>query len=81
MTRLNIHEAKTHLSKYLAKLKKGQTIVLCRRNTPVAEIRLLEGTRSKPRPLGVGRGTMTIKPGFHEPLVEEELDAFDGRGA
>ena len=39
MIRLNIHEAKTHLSKYLAKLEKGETILLCRRNEPIAEIR------------------------------------------
>ena len=44
MIKLNIHEAKTHLSKYLAKLAKGETIVLCKRNTPIAEIRSLAQT-------------------------------------
>ena len=38
MIKLNIHEAKTHLSKYLAKLKAGDRILLCKRNQPVAEI-------------------------------------------
>jgi len=41
MIRLNIHEAKTHLSRYLARLRPGETIVLCRRNEPIAEIREL----------------------------------------
>jgi len=47
MIRLNIHEAKTHLSKYLAKLEKGETIVLCRRNQPIAEIRSISPKRKK----------------------------------
>jgi len=81
MIKLNIHEAKTHLSKYLARLKKGETIVLCRRNAPIAEIRPLPGTPDKPRPLGIGNGTATIKPGFFEPLPEDELAAFEGESA
>ena len=39
MIRLNIHEAKTHLSKHLRRVKKGETIILCERNVPIAEIR------------------------------------------
>ena len=41
MTRLNMHEAKTHLSRYLAELDEQEVIILCNRNVPVAEIRLL----------------------------------------
>ncbi len=37
MIRLNVHQAKTHLSKCLNQLSAGETIVLCKRNTPVAE--------------------------------------------
>ena len=36
MIRLNIHEAKTHLSRYLARLAEGELILLCKRNVPVA---------------------------------------------
>lgn len=39
MLRVNVHEAKTHLSKYLSLLAKGETILLCKRNVPIAEIR------------------------------------------
>lgn len=39
MIRLNIHEAKTHLSRYLPEIERGETVVLCRRNVPIAEIR------------------------------------------
>ena len=39
MIRLNIHEAKTHLSRYLPLLEAGETIILCKRNVPIAEIK------------------------------------------
>ncbi len=78
MIRLNIHQAKTHLSKYLARLKAGETIVLCRRNIPIAEIRALPAPPRKRRPIGLGKGTVTIPPSFFEPLPEEELSAFEG---
>ncbi len=80
MIKLNIHEAKTHLSRYLAKLEKGETIVLCRRNTPIAEIRAIPAAPKKPRPLGLAKGTVRIRPSFFEPLPDELLDLFEGKG-
>ncbi len=80
MIKLNIHEAKTHLSRYLARLEKGETIVLCRRNRPIAEIRAIPAAPKKPRPLGLAKGTVKIAPSFFEPLPDELLDLFEGRG-
>lgn len=40
--RLNIHDAKTHLSRYLNEMSGEDRIVVCRRNRPIAEIRLLK---------------------------------------
>jgi antitoxin (DNA-binding transcriptional repressor) of toxin-antitoxin stability system len=78
MIRLNIHEAKTHLSKYLAKLEKGETIVLCRRNQPIAEIRSISPKRKKPRPIGLHEGKFKLGPEFFEPLPDELLAYFNG---
>jgi antitoxin (DNA-binding transcriptional repressor) of toxin-antitoxin stability system len=78
MIRLNIHEAKTHLSKYLAKLEKGETILLCRRNEPIAEIRPLSAKRKKPRPIGLDEGKFKLGPEFFEPLPDELLAYFNG---
>ena len=39
MIRVNIAEAKTHLSRYLKRVEQGETVVLCRRNVAIAEIR------------------------------------------
>jgi antitoxin (DNA-binding transcriptional repressor) of toxin-antitoxin stability system len=78
MIRLNIHEAKTHLSKYLAKLEKGETILLCRRNQPIAEIRPIAPKRKKPRPIGLDEGKFKLGPEFFEPLPDELLAYFNG---
>lgn len=80
MIRLNIHEAKTHLSRYLARLEKGETILLCKRNVPVAEIRPLPRASSKKRPLGFFRGEFTVPDEFFEPLPEDVLEAFEKPG-
>ena len=79
MIKLNIHEAKTHLSRYLSRLKPGETIVLCKRNEPIAEIRALPRPLKGPRPIGLGKGKIKIPPSFFEPLPEELLQYFEGK--
>ncbi|MBK5102022.1 MAG: type II toxin-antitoxin system Phd/YefM family antitoxin [Desulfobacteraceae bacterium] len=78
MIRVNIHEAKTHLSRYLKRLAKGETILLCKRNIPVAEIRPLPSNRKSPRPIGLAKGKFQIPPEFYEPLPPEILGSFYG---
>jgi antitoxin (DNA-binding transcriptional repressor) of toxin-antitoxin stability system len=78
MIRLNIHEAKTHLSQYLERLAKGERILLCRRNVPIAEIRPLPRERRTLRPLGLARGGFEVPPSFFEPLPDELTAAFCG---
>ena len=78
MIKLNIHEAKTHLSKYLAKLKLGDRILLCKRNKPVAEITPLPEVPVRPRPIGLAKEKFTVPPSFFEPLPEELLRTFEG---
>lgn len=81
MIRLNVHEAKTHLSRYLAQLEAGETILLCRRNVPIAEIRPLASRRDEARPIGLAKGKFTVPASFFEPLPEEELEGFEGQDA
>lgn len=80
MIRLNIHEAKTHLSAYLARLEAGETILLCKRNVPIAEIRPLPKKRKEPRPIGLGKGLFEVPDSFFEPLPDDLLDLFEGKG-
>ena len=79
MIRINIHEAKVQLSKYLRKLRPGDSIILCKRNVPIAEIRLIEQPRHKKRPIGLAKGQFTIPPSFFEPIPGDLLDAFSGK--
>jgi len=81
MIKLNIHEAKTHLSRYLKRLEAGETILLCKHNVPIAEIRPLPRQRNTPRPLGTAKGKIKVPPEFFEPLPEEILRAFAGQGS
>ena len=77
MIRINVTEAKTHLSRYLKCVERGETVVLCRRNVPIAEIRPLPKRTREPRPVGIDRG-MTIPAAFFEPLPDDLLAAFEG---
>ncbi len=77
--RLNMREAKTHLSKHIAKLKAGDRIILCRRNRAIAEIRPIVEPAGEPRPIGLGKGLAEIPDSFFEPLPDEVLDRFEGK--
>ena len=79
MIRLNVHEAKTHLSRYLKALAEGEVIVLCKRNVPIAEIRGLPGRQAEPRPVGLAGEDFEVPATFFEPLPDEVAEAFEGR--
>jgi len=77
--RVNVHDAKTNLSRYLAELTPGEALLVCNRNQPVAELRLLrqKGVR-KPR-IGAARGQFVVPDSFFAPLPDEILKAFSGK--
>jgi antitoxin (DNA-binding transcriptional repressor) of toxin-antitoxin stability system len=79
MIRLNIHEAKTHLSQYLDRLLAGEIILLCRRNVPIAEIRALPRLPDGERPLGLAVGEFEVTDAFYEPLPDTVLDDFESQ--
>ena len=80
MIKLNIHEAKTNLSKYLDRLAKGERILLCRRNVPIAEIRPLPPKTGSKRPIGLAKGQFEAPASFFDSLPDDLLDAFSGKG-
>ena len=79
MNQVNIAEAKARLSYYLDRVSRGETVVICRRNVPIAELRRIPAPLQRPRPVGIDRG-MTIPDSFFEPLPDALLDAFEGTG-
>ena len=79
MIKVNLAEAKTRLSQYLDSVERGETVVLCRRNVPVAEIRPLPRPLTEPRPVGTDPD-LVVPDSFFEPLPEDLLQAFEGAG-
>jgi len=58
---VNLHEAKARLSKYASLVKAGETVTLCERNKPFAEIRPLPGAaKPKKRKLGLMKGLCPV---------------------
>ena len=78
MSRINIHEIKTHLSRYLRLLDEGETIVICRRNVPIAEIRPIATPSKTKRVIGLARGDFTVPREFFEPLPDDIVAGFEG---
>ena len=77
MIKLNIHEAKTHLSRYLDQLNEKGVIILCKRNVPVAEIRPIRSAESTPRPIGLEKGKFSVDSKFFDPLPIEIVEEFE----
>jgi antitoxin (DNA-binding transcriptional repressor) of toxin-antitoxin stability system len=74
--RVNIHDAKTNLSRYLAEMTPDEALVLCNRNEPVAELRLLRTKAVRKPRIGVAKGEFVIPDSFFDPLPDENLKAF-----
>ena len=80
MLRVNVHDAKTHLSKYLARVAKGESIIVCRHNIPIAELRPVTPPDRPTRPIGLCKGMFEVPPEFFEPLPPDLLALFNGEG-
>jgi prevent-host-death family protein len=75
LTMVNIHAAKTHLSRLVDRAAGGEEIVIARAGKPVARLAPLRET-SKPRKPGLMRGRIVVAKDFDAPLPKELLDAF-----
>ncbi len=73
---VNIHEAKTHLSRLVARAAAGEEIVISKAGTPMAKLVRYEQPK-EPRKLGALRGQIEILPGFDE-MDEEIARWFEG---
>jgi antitoxin (DNA-binding transcriptional repressor) of toxin-antitoxin stability system len=78
MKKVNMYDAKTHLSEYLADLAEGETLLICKRNKPVAELRTIPKKRNVSRPIGLAKSVFHVPADFFEPLPAEVLRIFDG---
>lgn len=63
---MTIHEAKTHLSRLIAAVERGEEVVIARRDKPVVELRAVESGSKIMRSSGCG----ALAGYFSEPLIE-----------
>lgn len=74
---VNVHEAKTHLSRLLRRVAEGEEIVIARSGKPIARlVPALEA--SGQRELGTERGRIIISEDFDAPLPPDVLESFSG---
>ncbi len=71
MTQVNIHEAKTQLSKLIEKVKKGEEVIISKYNKPVVKLVLIEELKSKRR-LNTAKGRIVMSEDFDRPLDDFE---------
>lgn len=72
---MNIHEAKTQLSRLLARVSEGEEIIIARSGKPVARLVPFE---SKPqREFGIDKGLFKVPVDFDEPLPLDVLATFE----
>ncbi len=72
---VNTHEAKTQLSRLLARVEEGDDIVIARAGKPIARLVRCDDRGTEVR-LGTGRGLIVFTEGWDDPLTDEELASF-----
>lgn len=80
MVKASVFDLKAKLSDYLDRAARGEHIMVCRHNKPVAELRPVEAARTAPRPVGPlpGRPTFDIPASFFDPMPDTELGVWEG---
>lgn len=76
MDQVNMHEAKTQLSKLVARVESGEEIIIARRGKPVAKLVGLEPPKTR-RLSGRDRGLFEVPDDFDQPLPDEVLQEFE----
>ena len=77
MIKVNVAEAKLRLSSCLDRVQRGEMVIICRRNVPIAELRPIPQSPAVQRPTGIDRG-MKVPDSFFEPLPDDVIDTIEG---
>jgi prevent-host-death family protein len=82
MRQVNIHEAKTHLSRLVDEAGAGETIVLAKAGKPIAKLVPLDSKpdRKTPRRVGFLEGKFDVPDDFDTMFQDEIIAMFEGRG-
>lgn len=80
MKTINIHEAKTHLSRFMDQAAAGEKILIARAGRPVARLVPLVSNEERPRTLGLGQGRFTMPLDFsslHREKIQHMFEAVE----
>ena len=76
---VNVHQAKTHLSRLLRRASEGEMVIIARAGVPIARLVSIAPSKA-PRPLDIDRGAFEVPQDFDAPLPPDVLAAFEGNG-
>lgn len=79
MVKLNINQVRDNISEHLKHLEKEGSIIICKRNVPIAEIKAIPDSKKYKRKVNIGfaKGLFKVEDSFFEPLSDEDLDLFN----
>lgn len=72
---VNVHEAKTHLSKLLERVALGEEVIIAKAGKPVARL-VRVNDEPKKRTIGRAKGEFVVPDDFDDPLPKEIEDLF-----
>ena len=78
MTIVNIHQAKTNLSKLIEAVAQGEEIIIAKAGKPTAKLIPITHTKTQRTP-GALKGQLTITADFNSPLPDDLLNDFEGK--
>jgi prevent-host-death family protein len=78
MVTINIHEAKTHLSRLVDEVAAGAEVIIAKAGKPMARLSPLSAPTRK-KQLGLLKGKINVPDDFNSPLDEETVSTFEGR--
>lgn len=73
---VNVHEAKTHFSKLLMRVKNGEEVIIAKAGEPIARLVPVTG-RPVRRVPGSAKGKISVAPDFEGPLPDHVIKDFE----
>jgi prevent-host-death family protein len=80
MAIINIHDAKTHFSRIVDEVAAGAEVIIAKAGKPVVRIVPLADAVRPNRRLGILANEAVVPADFDDPLPDDILDRFEGRG-
>jgi len=76
MSQVNIHDAKTHLSKLIERAENGEDVIIARAGKPVVRLVAI-ASPERGRRFGAMKGKARVDERFFDPLPENELSTWE----